>query len=447
MYTLAQCHLHWGSEHTFDGVQDPLCMHCVHTKDDAVAPARTHGVLGFSWTVGASADAFLAQWIDLAPASGEDAVTDATIDMALSYADMNLAQYWQYDGGLTTPPCSEIVDWHFLMEKRTLTQAQLDVIVATTDVTGGNFRLPQPLGSRSVIGCAPFTTAWGWPEDNAWNTYQYSVCGTGMEQSPIDLKVCASADESAEDDGRRRLQTVGPIKDSDNPIVPTSWSNAYEFVHSHGMKVNMPSTESSPAFQTMMRGEMYTLAQCHLHFGSEHTFDGVQDHLCMHCVHTKDGVSSGRTHGVLGFTWTLGSQDDPFLAPWIAASPGYDEEAVVTTPANGVNMAMAYERNDGTTMNLAQYWEYEGGLTTPPCSEIVDWHVLMEKRALTQTQLSNIETRIGVSGGNFRSPQPLNDRAAVRGCAEPDDGELEDSGASRVDWRAALSILAFLLIR
>merc|ERR1740117_2717449 len=362
MYTVAQCHLHWGSEHTFGGAQDPLCMHCVHTKDDAVS-GRTYGVLGFSWNLGAE-DAFLAQWIGTAPASGAAAVTGASIDMTLSYANMNLAQYWQYDGGLTTPPCSEIVDWHVLMERRTLTQAQLDIIVATTDVTGGNFRLPQPIGSRGVMGCA-----WHWPEDATWNAVDNSVCGTGVEQSPIDLPVCTH------------------ITDSANPIVPTNWGTATEIVYSHGMKINMPGTGT--AFQTSMRGSMYTVAQCHLHWGSEHTFDGAQDPLCMHCVHTKDDATSGRTYGVLGFSWNLGAED-AFLAQWIGTAPASGAAAVTGA---SIDMALSY-----ANMNLAQYWQYDGGLTTPPCSEVVDWHVLMERRTLTQAQLDTIVATTDVTG-------------------------------------------------
>jgi len=344
----------------------------------------------------------------------------------LSYANMNLAQYWQYDGGLTTPPCSEVVDWHVLMEKRTLTQAQLDVIKVTTGTfgAGGNFRVPQPWGSRVVMGCTAFTTTWGWPENADWNTVQYSVCASGTQQSPIDLAVCAE------------------IEASSNPIAPVNWGMALELVHSHGMKVNMPNT--GIAFQTNMRGAMYTLAQCHLHWGSEHTFDTEQDALCMHCVHTKDGVTSGRTHGVLGFTWNVGEVTDDFLTPWIASSPGHGEVAVtIANPSNGINMALAYEN-----LNLAHFWQYDGGLTTPPCSEIVDWHVLMGKRSLTQIQLDSIKDTIHVTGGNFRAPKPLGSRT-VEGCVGGqggDDGEFEDSGASRVYWRGALSILAFLSI-
>merc|ERR1711881_224648 len=111
------------------------------------------------------------------------------------------------------------------------------------------------------MGCAPAHSGWNWPEDTTWNTVDDSVCHTGTEQSPIDLPVCSHG-----------------ITDSANPIVPTDWGTATEIVYSHGMKINMPVPNT---FKTSMRGLMYTLAQCHLHWGSEHTFGGVQDPLCM----------------------------------------------------------------------------------------------------------------------------------------------------------------------
>lgn len=416
-YTLLQCELHWGSEHTFNGNQEALSMHCFHSKDQVAAGGRAHGALGIIWEVGAE-DPFLDGWIATAPTRGGAAVTDASIDMALALGGLNLAHYWQYNGGFTTPPCSESVIWHVLMGKRTLSQAQLDTIIAKTDVPGGNFRLPQPAHGRVALGCLPFTESWTWPEDDSWNTIQFSVCGTGREQSPIDIRVC---DE---------------IVPSTNPIIP-NWGTATRLSNSRGLKIIMP--EGANAFQTSMRGQMYTMEQCHLHYGSEHYFDGMQELMSMECLHNKDVVTadSPRPKGMLSFIFTEGTED-AFLAQWIAGAPG-DGEADVTGAT--VEMALAV---DG--MTLSNYWQYEGGLTTPPCSEAVDWHVLMDKRTMSRAQLETIITKTGLPDGNFRRPKPLHARQ-VLGCLEGQSGdgsELEQDGASRAGWRVALSILVSL---
>merc|ERR550517_2464058 len=50
------------------------------------------------------------------------------------------------------------------------------------------------------------------------------------------------------------------------------------------------------------------------------------------------------------------------------------------------------------------FWRYQGSLTTPPCSEIVAWHVMMEPLYITQAQIDTIE---GISKipNNFRPPK------------------------------------------
>merc|ERR1711998_417851 len=205
MYTVGQCHFHWGSEHTINGQQAPLECHCVHTKD-GVTEGRTHGVLAFFWQVGDAEDTFLSQFIEQVPSESpadgvkeEDVELSTPIDMTLLFDGVDLEHYWQYDGSLTTPPCSEVVDWQLVMSPRTLTQAQLDLIrtkIGSWDGEDrGNFREPQPLNGRTVLGCeAPpqEEVVWGYPENNQWTKVDEpeNVCATGQEQSPIDLPQC-----------------------------------------------------------------------------------------------------------------------------------------------------------------------------------------------------------------------------------------------------------------
>eukprot|EP00972_Heterocapsa_arctica_P072088 10646813-Heterocapsa_arctica.AAC.1 len=71
------------------------------------------------------------------------------------------------------------------------------------------------------------------------------------------------------------------------------------------------------------------------------------------------------------------------------------------------------------TSNLMEYWDYHGSFTTPPCTEVVDFYVMMELGMLTQAQLNKFKTAIGwaAAQGNYRPPQPLGQRA-VSGCAQ-----------------------------
>jgi len=60
--------------------------------------------------------------------------------------------YATYPGGLTTPPCNEVVTWHNFKQPLTISAAQLQAFRELMDGKGGkivnNYRSPQPLAGR-----------------------------------------------------------------------------------------------------------------------------------------------------------------------------------------------------------------------------------------------------------------------------------------------------------
>jgi len=72
----------------------------------------------------------------------------------------------------------------------------------------------------------------------------------------------------------------------------------------------------------------------------------------------------------------------------------------------------------------SNYLRYSGSLTTPPCAEVVEWHILTRTMAVTPTQLSrfrstrqrihslsfNLNAKEVKINENDRPLQPLNDR-------------------------------------
>jgi len=85
-------------------------------------------------------------------------------------------------------------------------------------------------------------------------------------------------------------------------------------------------------------------------------------------------------------------------------------------------------------LDLKKYWNYDGSFTTPPCTEAVDWYVLMAKAPVSQTQLNKFRTAMGWTraGGNFRNTQPLAGRF-IYGCSK-----LEPNGPTR--WASLMNL-------
>ena len=69
-------------------------------------------------------------------------------------------------------------------------------------------------------------------------------------------------------------------------------------------------------------------------------------------------------------------------------------------------------------LNLDKLYHYEGSLTTPPCSEIVDWIVVNDPQPISVEQLNLLNSFWGdnehfnktTGNGNNRLVQPLNGR-------------------------------------
>ncbi|HMU65292.1 MAG TPA: carbonic anhydrase family protein, partial [Nitrosomonas sp.] len=58
-----------------------------------------------------------------------------------------------------------------------------------------------------------------------------------------------------------------------------------------------------------------------------------------------------------------------------------------------------------------EYYTLAGSLTTPPCSEGVDWYVLTDTTEISETQLDRLKSFFS---GNARLKQELNNRAIAK---------------------------------
>ena len=136
-YKLAQFHLHTPSEHVVSGKSYPLVSHFVHVGTDGAL-----AVLGVMFEEGA-ANAELQNVIDALSGQKSGPVSLNTANMLPS--DLRV---FRYMGSLTTPPCSEGVNWHVAHAPLT---ASADQIKTLSGMMGMNARPVQDLNNRLLM--------------------------------------------------------------------------------------------------------------------------------------------------------------------------------------------------------------------------------------------------------------------------------------------------------
>lgn len=220
--------------------------------------------------------------------------------------------------------------------------------------------------------------AYGYGEDNGpekWGQLadKYAICESGDMQSPIDLA-------GANAKGAIALAV-------DYKTGPLTVSNK-------GLTVQADFAPGS----TMTSGDMtFNLIQIHFHTPSEHAISGKRYPLTGHFVHATEGGKLG----VLGVMFEEGAANAE-LAKILDAAPSEKSDPQTVEGA-------MIDPNGMLPADRAVY-RYMGSLTTPPCSEGVNWHVL---RAPITASADQIEAFENLMGDSARPVRALNNRLVV----------------------------------
>lgn len=153
----------------------------------------------------------------------------------------------------------------------------------------------------------------------------------------------------------------------------------------------------------------YTLANFHFHAPSEHRINGKTYDLEMHSVFSLDG-SVINDFLVLGIIFEL--DDNAANNTMISA---LDMENLTSTrpiePITSVPLKDFY-----SSVSTKAKYNYKGSLTTPNCSENVEWFVVKEIQKINSVQLARFTSKWGGlssfagGNGNNRIVQSLNTR-------------------------------------
>lgn len=196
---------------------------------------------------------------------------------------------------------------------------------------------------------------------------EYSLCLTGRNQSPVDLRGFVHAELS--------------------PLGFRYQAKEAAVVHTgHTVQVNF--AEGSVLD---VAGHLYTLKQLHFHSPSEHLVQGHSFPMEAHLVHS-DG--NGQL-AVIGILYETG-EENAALNPILSVMPGL---AGQKTAISGTFVA------ESLLPATRDYYRLSGSLTTPPCTEGVTWLVMKTPLRISQGQLDSLQKALGEA--NNRPVQPI----------------------------------------
>ena len=140
-FKLLQFHFHTPSEYMINGESFPMELHFVHQ-----APNGRIAVIGVMIVEG-DANPAIAQLWNVAPYENDATGQNDAVISARDLLPSN-QRYMRFMGSLTTPPCTEGIDWHMLMTPIT---ASAEQIAAFRTVVPNNARPIQLRNGRLVV--------------------------------------------------------------------------------------------------------------------------------------------------------------------------------------------------------------------------------------------------------------------------------------------------------
>ena len=201
------------------------------------------------------------------------------------------------------------------------------------------------------------------------------VCSIGSQQSPIDIEHATQA----------RL-----------PDFKLSWAKTADTIVNNGHTIQLNFADGSGTLK--LDGTTYKLLQVHFHRPSEHQIGGKNYPMEAHFVHRA--ASGGLA--VVGVLMTTG-RPNPAFAQIVATMPDKEGPAVKADARINPNQMLPNRRS---------YYRYAGSLTTPPCSEVVEWLLLADPIQVAEADVAKFAKLYPM---NARPVQKLDRRFVLQG--------------------------------
>ncbi|NKB57857.1 MAG: hypothetical protein GKS00_16155 [Alphaproteobacteria bacterium] len=220
------------------------------------------------------------------------------------------------------------------------------------------------------------TSPWSYSGENGpdrWGLLkaEYEACGKGRMQSPINLQGPA-------------VQGEVDIEFDYKASVLQVLNNGHTFQVGYGAGSGIS-----------INGERFELLQFHFHSPSEHGRDGKRYPIEAHLVHKN---AKGQL-AVVGVFMESGAENIALMEMW--------DHMPMQAGASATHARVAINAGD-LVPSGTQFYRYMGSLTTPPCSEGVNWFVSNKTVTVSRAQIEKFLQAVG--GENARPLQALNNR-------------------------------------
>jgi carbonic anhydrase len=197
----------------------------------------------------------------------------------------------------------------------------------------------------------------------------YMACETGSHQSPINITM-------------PRHETM-----QEQLVFHYQSASVHTLDNGHTIQVNVP-----PGSELRLNGRAYRLKQFHFHEPSEHHVDSRTYPMELHLVHQD---VNGHVV-VIAVLVETGSPNQPLAQLW----------TMLPTKVGEQGAEHAFNPR-GLLPSSTHHFSYHGSLTTPPCTEGVQWIVLRDPITMSAEQIAQF---LSVIGHNARGIQPLHGR-------------------------------------
>jgi len=201
----------------------------------------------------------------------------------------------------------------------------------------------------------------------------YAMCGSGLNQSPINLSGFVEAD-------------LPPLTFNYSGMAVEILNNG------HTVQANY-----HPGSNLVVDGRIFHLKQFHFHAPSENLLNGKSYPLEAHFVHADDNGNLA----VVAVLFDHGDENRALAMLWDQL-PQAGKSEVLAAQVKATDL-LPEDRD---------YYRFNGSLTTPPCSQGVIWLVMKQTLPVSDAQVAKLTTLLG--GPNNRPVQPLNARMVLQ---------------------------------